>query len=1213
MQKDGIFRQTLVIALSLAFLFIFIPNPLSPPFSLADTPPTLYVGPDETFIRIQDAIDNSTDGYRIIVYADTYQESIYINHTLDLFGEDYSITTIDGNDANTVITINADNVNISHFTITNSGTTPDCCLIRVNRHKSIITDNVLTNGYHAIILNRTNQHLIYDNTIQTNSGDGIRLIQSFNNINISYNILTNNRHGIFLYQSDSNRIYHNTITENNGNGIFLNHSADNNYIAYNTISENDLNGLYLNDYSNYSTLHLNSITENSQSGIVLENCSIATITRNTVTENTHHGIMLIGSTNTIRSNTISGNLKDGIYLNADDNTTITQNTIQENGQAGIRLYNSTADYIHTNEINNNNQYGIYLDFFAIYNTVYNNYFHHNTHNAIDKSILKNQWNQTPTAGVNVIGGSIIAGNYWDYYDEIIEGVLDANHNGIADSSYTVYNLNFDNAPLLDIIPPTIESITINPTSQTLGQNTQIQVIITDNTEIKNVHLYITCPDTTIQNISIIQNKVGDIYSLTSSFTSLGTYNLSVQTKDPLQWTHSSQQTFHIIEGRPPTIIDKSPKGGHPSAAFTFNATIIDDKDSASDITAIVYWSHASKEGNITLEHQGNNIFTGTIQLDASIKSLKYTIDAMDHWGNNRTTALQTVEITDTKAPHITIIQYTPASGDVPNTFTFTVNVIDDAAIYLVYIKYWYNGSTIYNVTMDNAGQGRYTKTIVPITPQNRVYCIIYATDTSGNTNTTENPTALPGGPYTGFIRTDVFINASASYDLDGYITNYTWNFGDGTTSWGKNTAHQYLSSGTYILTLTVTDNDGNTDSATTTVIVDYFTTIEPSDSTILFIETYYNISLPQKFYCFDSNGDDIADSFVDPNGLLVFIYQLKPLCGESIAIPLSIDDMYIPEFLWCLDSDEILPIDHQIGVIEDVTVDESSATASITVTVNKVNWLYLDIIDQYPDGSLSIITSDRTISSDMILRANGHIYVLDDATTIYHYYYTNIFPPLEPPIFSPPDGGVIDGNHTTITITFKQSVRIPDATFGDLDASESLETGDNKVFFYTPPGYLSDGTITFSIIAVATQGFDDISTSVVYFYFAYTTPPPPSFFDLYGDYFIFAFIGITMLGLVIYLYKKQITLDGYIYIRNKRILPFFKTVVLGPVSVHVDNDLISKAEFYVDGQLKHTRNEPPYTWHWNEHTVMRHSLETKVYDAQGNNVSSGEMDLFVFN
>ena len=53
---------------------------------------------------------------------------------------------------------------------------------------------------------------------------------------------------------------------------------------------------------------------------------------------------------------------------------------------------------------------------------------------------------------------------------------------------------------------------------------------------------------------------------------------------------------------------------------------------------------------------------------------------------------------------------------------------------------------------------------------------------------------------------------STSYDIDGYITNYTWNFGDGSYAYGKNVVHKYGKKGSYIAILTVTDNDGAIDS-----------------------------------------------------------------------------------------------------------------------------------------------------------------------------------------------------------------------------------------------------------------------------------------------------------------------------------------------------------------------------------------------------------------
>ena len=59
------------------------------------------------------------------MYNGTYYENLTINYRIDFFGEDRSITIINGNGTDTVITVNANNVNISHFTITNDGSTSE--------------------------------------------------------------------------------------------------------------------------------------------------------------------------------------------------------------------------------------------------------------------------------------------------------------------------------------------------------------------------------------------------------------------------------------------------------------------------------------------------------------------------------------------------------------------------------------------------------------------------------------------------------------------------------------------------------------------------------------------------------------------------------------------------------------------------------------------------------------------------------------------------------------------------------------------------------------------------------------------------------------------------------------------------------------------------------------------------------------------------------
>jgi PKD repeat protein len=52
-----------------------------------------------------------------------------------------------------------------------------------------------------------------------------------------------------------------------------------------------------------------------------------------------------------------------------------------------------------------------------------------------------------------------------------------------------------------------------------------------------------------------------------------------------------------------------------------------------------------------------------------------------------------------------------------------------------------------------------------------------------------------------------------STDADGTVTDRLWRFGDGETSTERNPAHDYAASGSYGVTLTVSDNDGSSDIA----------------------------------------------------------------------------------------------------------------------------------------------------------------------------------------------------------------------------------------------------------------------------------------------------------------------------------------------------------------------------------------------------------------
>lgn len=83
----------------------------------------------------------------------------------------------------------------------------------------------------------------------------------------------------------------------------------------------------------------------------------------------------------------------------------------------------------------------------------------------------------------------------------------------------------------------------------------------------------------------------------------------------------------------------------------------------------------------------------------------------------------------------------------------------------------------------------------------------------------EPPIADAGGPYYANIEEEITFNGSRSYDPDGNITSYEWNFGDGITGSGQIVNHTYYNPGDYTVILTVIDNDGAIDNDTTTAYI----------------------------------------------------------------------------------------------------------------------------------------------------------------------------------------------------------------------------------------------------------------------------------------------------------------------------------------------------------------------------------------------------------
>jgi PKD repeat protein len=82
------------------------------------------------------------------------------------------------------------------------------------------------------------------------------------------------------------------------------------------------------------------------------------------------------------------------------------------------------------------------------------------------------------------------------------------------------------------------------------------------------------------------------------------------------------------------------------------------------------------------------------------------------------------------------------------------------------------------------------------------------------------PVAMASGtPLSGVAPLNVQFDSAASYDPDGSIVSWAWEFGDGSVSAAANPAHTFTAAGNYTVHLTVTDGSGLSDSATMSIVV----------------------------------------------------------------------------------------------------------------------------------------------------------------------------------------------------------------------------------------------------------------------------------------------------------------------------------------------------------------------------------------------------------
>jgi parallel beta-helix repeat protein len=259
MERNPIIRKNLAVGIILLFVGTCL-IPTDAQVLEKSSSPTfrgdwLYVGGSGpgNYTKIQDAVDNASDGDTVFVYDNSspYKENIVINTSISLIGEDKNTTIINGtNNGHHGVNITADNVAVRGFTIQycgGNGTTELGSGIRISSNNNRITDNILVENEYGITTNIHNLSLPFPpskghntitNNVIINNGAGIFILTGWNNT-VQGNIISQSEMGIVVGAAMNNNISLNNISENTFFGVFV-LSSYNIVIYRNNVSHNGL-------------------------------------------------------------------------------------------------------------------------------------------------------------------------------------------------------------------------------------------------------------------------------------------------------------------------------------------------------------------------------------------------------------------------------------------------------------------------------------------------------------------------------------------------------------------------------------------------------------------------------------------------------------------------------------------------------------------------------------------------------------------------------------------------------------------------------------------------------------------------------------------------------------------------------------------------------------------------------------------------------------